>query len=916
MASFVSSLLDTQQNRLIKIYTPADSPLKTPLGGDLLLLRSFSGHEGVSRLFQFELTMHSTDHKIDLKSMIGQSATLVVTLPDESERYINGVFSSFSQSGSSALEQGLVPTTYTEYRATLVPWLWMLTKESDCRIFQNKTVQDIIDAIFSKPEYADIMDVDYRLSGNFEPREYCVQYRETDFNFVSRLMEEEGIFYFFEHTDTSHTLVLANQPTDFKPLAYHPTISFREERAPDTISEWSVGQEVRPGAYTLRDFNFQQPTLDLTAPEFGIDPRAYEIYDYPGEYITKGRGAAIAQTRMEEEEMPTVIASGASICRGLVAGYRFRLKDHHRDDFNQEYMITAVFHHSDQGDNYRTQPDSSQKNFSYVNRFQCIPYPTPFRPPRVTPEPVMRGSQTAIVVGKEGEEIWPDKYGRVKVWFHWDREKERDGKAILPEERSCWIRISEGWAGKGWGAMHLPRIGQEVIVDFLEGDPDQPIITGRVYNGDNMPFYQLPDYKTLSYYKSNSSLGGNGFNEIRFEDKKGKEQVFMHSQKRMDVRVKGSYYDTCHGNRETVVGWENKDDSGGDYNLLVEGDHNLHVKKGVYADIDKKLNITVKDDVVCDFESNQSTLVKIKCELNAQQIIMEASQTISLKVGGNFIMIDPSGVTIYGTMVKINSGGFGTETGDPDIADAEDAYTSDNGQPGYLDKLAKQGTKSRSKKHRKLRSQHYIAPPRPGEDARMTAIRNKLQYSATGRHALEVYDRFGITPTFNPGGTAYGSGAVNMDPSRTDPATSFVHEMNHAQHDKEGTSADINDPNRAHYIDQQLKEDAEGERLAYQTQKELADAGHPETYNSVTSPSFQQGYQNGVAAEKARNPNATPEQLDKAGNDAGQQRLLNDYRNGNVNTGNTTPPQSYVQYWGQAWDGAHPPPAPAGGGGH
>lgn len=706
MASFVSSLLDTQQNRLIKIYTPADSPLKTALGGDLLLLRSFSGHEGVSRLFQFEVTMHSTDHKIDLKSMIGQSATVVVTLPDETERYINGVFSSFTQAGSAALETGLMPTTYTEYRATVVPWLWMLTKESDCRIFQDKNVPDIVDAIFSKPEYADIVDVEYRLDGNFEPREYCVQYRETDFNFVSRLMEEEGIFYFFEHTDTTHTLVLANQPTDFKPLPYHPTISFREERAPDTISEWTMGQEVRPGAYTLRDFNFQQPKLDLTSPEFGTDPRGYEIYDYPGEYTTKGRGEAIAQTRMEEEEMPTVIASGQSICRGMTSGYRFRLKDHHRDDFNQEYMLTAVYHHSDQGDNYRTQPDSSQKNFSYVNRFQCIPYPTPFRPPRITPEPVMRGSQTAIVVGKEGEEIWPDKYGRVKVWFHWDREKERDGKPILPEERSCWIRVSESWAGNGWGSMYLPRIGQEVIVDFLEGDPDQPIITGRVYNGDNMPFYQLPDYKTLSYYKSNSSLGGKGFNELRFEDKKGKEQVFMHSQKRMDVRVKGSYYDTCHGNRETVVGWESEDDSGGDYNLLVEGDHNLHVKKGVYADIDKKLNITVKDDVVCDFENNQSTMVQSTSQVNAQQITLEALQQITLVVGSSFVTIDLTGITIQGPMVKINSGGSASPTTQPDIADADDASTSDTGEPGYLDRLAKSGYKKRSKRHRKLVGLH------------------------------------------------------------------------------------------------------------------------------------------------------------------------------------------------------------------
>jgi type VI secretion system secreted protein VgrG len=663
ISSAVNNMLYTQDNRLIKIHVPADNPKKTALGGDLLLLRSFSGHEGVSRMFQYDLVMHSIDNKIDFTSMIGQSATIEVVLPDQAgSRYINGVFSSFSQGGSSPLEGGLLPTHFTEYRATLVPWLWMLTRESDCRIFQNENLLEILDDIFLKDEYKNIgRKWDYRYSGHDEKREYCVQYRETDFNFVSRLMEEEGIFYFFEHTDTSHTLVLANEPSKFVPVPNLPAISFREERVANVITEWNIGQEVRPGAYTLRDFNFEQPKLDLTAMEFGLDERGFEIYDYPGEYKTIDQGSEIAGTRMEEEETPTIVASGVTTCRGLLSGYRFQLKDHYRDDMNREYMITAVYQQCDQGDNYRSDAGGAQKAFSYISRFQCIPYPTPFHPPRVTPEPVMRGSQTAIVVGQQGEEIWPDPYGRVKVWFHWDREQKRHGQAIPPEERSCWIRVSEGWAGSGWGAMHLPRVGQEVIVDFLEGDPDRPIITGRVYNADNMPPWKLPDEKTKSGWKSHSSKNGtaSNYNEIRFEDKKNHEDLLIHAERTMHNSVEASQFITVGGDRHITTGGTDKDGNNvGDVKELVYKNHNLHVKGENRVNIEKDSYLDIKQGHYAMYGQDVVQDITGKCVILADTIQFEGTTRIVLKAAASSVVIDASGVTVLGSpLINLNSPG-------------------------------------------------------------------------------------------------------------------------------------------------------------------------------------------------------------------------------------------------------------------
>jgi len=656
----------TQDNRIIKILSP--------LGKDVLLLQRFSGEEGLSRLFDFSLYLHSENRSIQFDSIVGKKATVIVTLPDGKERYLNGVINSFYQAGSTPLEGGTTPKIFAHYHATLVPHLWMLTRTSDCRIFQGQTVPEIIQMIFDEHK----LEFKNRLHGNFEAREYCVQYRETDFNFVSRLMEEEGIFYFFEHERDKHTLILANNSSEFKASQFHADVTYKtiigENRDEDVITEWTVGQEVRPGRYAINDFNFEQPTLDLTAAVSGQDERKLEVYDYPGEYVKRDRGEQLVGIRMEEQETPQYQVVGSSFCRGFIPGFRFGLRDHYRRDFNKSYVITSVYHASDQGTNYRSSDVDALQSFDYTNHFQCMPYPRPFRPPRVTPVPVVQGTQTAIVVGPPGEEIYTDKYGRVKAQFHWDREGKYNDKS------SCWIRVSQNWAGKRWGAMFLPRIGQEVIIDFLEGDPDQPIIIGRVYNGNSMPPYDLPAEKTKSTIQSLSSKGGGGYNEFRMEDKKGEEQIFIHAQKNQDIRIEKDLFEWVGEDSHLIVKRDQKEKVEGDKNLRVAGDHNERVDGtiSIKAGVDLQEKIGMKHAVDAGME------IHLKAGMN---VVIEAGVSITLKAGGGFIVVGPTGVTISGMPVLINSGGSPGSGSGSSPENPADPTEADKGVPGQAQEL-------------------------------------------------------------------------------------------------------------------------------------------------------------------------------------------------------------------------------------
>lgn len=617
----------TQENRRIQIITP--------LGDDVLLLQGFRGQEGISELFHFDLMMHSENRSIDFNSVVGKSATIRIIRPEGKQRFVNGVISSFSQGGSSQ--------TFASYHATLVPWTWLLTRTSDCRIFQNMTAPDIIKKIFDERSFKDYKD---KLHGSFTEREYCVQYRETAFNFVSRLMQEEGIFYFFEHTKDKHTLVLSNNPSEFKPCPDQAAARYDSDygagRVEEVITEWSIGQEVRPGKYAVTDFDFEKPTSNLGSTVAGADALKFEIYDFPGEYKTKDEGESLVGIRMQEEEATRVVVAGASTCRSFTPGYRFKLEDHYRRDLNKDYVLTAVHHTADAGTNYESGAGGTQ--LEYFNQFECVPHPTPFRPRRTAPVPVVHGTQTAIVVGPSGEEIYVDKYGRVKVQFHWDREGKYD------EKSSCWVRVSQNWAGKRWGAMFIPRVGQEVIVDFIEGDPDRPIITGRVYNGASMPPYALPDEKTKSTVKTYSSKGGGGFNELRFEDKKGSEQIFIHAEKDKHVRIKHDRKEWIGNDAHLIVKHDQKEEVDGNKHLTVKGDQNEEVK----GTVSLKTGQDLQQKVGMKHGLQAGTEVHIKAGMN---VVIEAGMSITLKAGGGFVVVGPAGVTISGTPVLINSGG-------------------------------------------------------------------------------------------------------------------------------------------------------------------------------------------------------------------------------------------------------------------
>ncbi len=554
----------TQDNRLITI--------DTPLGKDVLLLSSIQGNDGVSTPFSFELDLLSENTGIKFQDIIGKNVAVTIVLADGKKRYFNGLVSRFAQ-GPSQNNGGM---RFASYTATMVPWLWLLTKTADSRIFQNLSVPDIVKKIFQD---LGLLDFKFDLNGSYSKRDYCVQYRETDFNFVSRLLEEEGIFYFFEHSKSKHTLVIGDAADKHKPCPEQETawcdLTTGGTSEKDMIEYVEVTQEITSGKYAINDFNFETPRTDLkvNAPsQKSLGPGEREVYDYPGGFGKRAGGDRLVNIRMEEEEAEITTISGTSKCRAFTSGYKFTLKDYYRDDMNnKDYVLTSISHSASQ--EYSTASGGS--GLIYSNSFTCIPYEVPYRPQRLTPKPVVEGVQTAIVVGPKGEEIHTDEHGRVKVQFHWDREGEKDDKS------SCWIRVSQLWAGAGWGAMYIPRIDQEVIVGFLEGDPDRPIIQGCVYHGTNKPPYDLPGAKTQSTIMSNSTKGGGGSNELRFEDKKGEEEVYVHAQKDTTIKTENDKnQNTGHdetlfigNNRTKTVGVNQSETVGSNKAIKVGSNH-------------------------------------------------------------------------------------------------------------------------------------------------------------------------------------------------------------------------------------------------------------------------------------------------------------------------------------------------------
>ncbi len=535
------------------IYTQADRPLKitTPLGPDILLITELKGHEEISHLFDFQVTLIADlNNEVRFDGIVGQTVTVEMSQVDGTKRYFHGLVNRFTQ--------GARDENFLHFRARVVPKLWLLTKKVRSRIFQHLSIPDILKQVLTG------FDVSYDLTGTYYPRDFCVQYRESDFDFASRLMEEEGIYYFFKHSDGNHQMMVSDNTSKHLAVPGTATAIYEEAtgdvRTDMRVSEWEKTQEIRAGECTLWDHCFEVPTNHLEAKEktivsvpvgkvthkLNLANDALELYDYPGRYAQRFDGidphggdrpadishifedrTRTVRLRMEQEEVNGISIQGKSDCGQFTAGHKFTLERHF--DADASYLLTRVEHDARE-EGYRAD-QSSEPEFHYENRFICIPEVLRFRPQRVTPVPVIAGMQTATVVGPPGEEIWVDKYGRVKVQFHWDRE----GK--MNADSSCWIRVSQVWAGKGWGAFFWPRIGHEVVVIFEEGDPDQPLIVGSVYNADNMPWYTLPTNKELAGFKSSSVRGTakSNYNGLVFNDVKGKEHLAIHSEHNLSL---------------------------------------------------------------------------------------------------------------------------------------------------------------------------------------------------------------------------------------------------------------------------------------------------------------------------------------------------------------------------------------------
>lgn len=496
---------------------PRTLNVKTVLGEDKLLLLSFRGREEMSRLFQFQLEMVSDDSGIAAKDVVGTNITFSTSNRDGEKRFFNGFIHRFV--AGDADKEGR-----RSYRADVVPWLWFLTRTTDCRIFQEKTVPEIIEQVFQDLGFSDFK---LELKGSHPKHTYRVQYRETDFNFVSRLMEEEGIFYFFRHEDGKHTMILADQASayvagDQKTVDY--PLHYTSQSEEGIITRWEHSYEFRTGKIAQTDYNFETPSTSLMTNEPTVmkipGTDKYEFYDYPGDYANTGDGSPLTRLRMEEEEAAHDVVDGESTCRTFVPGSTFSIGKHKvPSEAGSSWVLTTVEHTAREAMPYETGAagaSTDEQTDLYHNTFTSIPSKTVFRPQRTTRRPFVQGPHTAVVVGPAGEKIYPDNYGRVKVQFFWDREGKKD------EKSSCWVRVSQNWAGQDWGGVFIPHIGQEVIVEFLEGNPDRPIITGRVYNAEQVIPLDLPAEKTKCMIRDH------GNNQMIWEGDKDKQ--FMHYQ--------------------------------------------------------------------------------------------------------------------------------------------------------------------------------------------------------------------------------------------------------------------------------------------------------------------------------------------------------------------------------------------------
>jgi type VI secretion system secreted protein VgrG len=627
----------TQDNRSIS--------LETKLGKDELLLTAFEGSEYISNLFDYRLTALSSNHDIKPEDLIGEEVT--VNINTKKKISIHGIINTFAYGDVQGHNM-------REYRFTMVPWLWFLGKTENRRIFQNKNTKDIVTEVFNGLGFKDF---DFKAQGG-KAREYCVQYGESDLHFVSRLLEEDGIAYYFKQDAKKHTLVLVDQKNAYDSCA-ETGLTFSHGSTPENeITRWRHHYEFRKGVWTLNDYNFKETGKSQLAEAKTISKfknnAQYQHYDYPAIYDYPSN-RDLANMRMDAEEVPMNTVYGSSTCSTFYAGGLFKVDKHTNKTEQGAYLLTSVTHSAQDSSYYTGEGGHSH----YTNSFTCVPATVHFRPALTHQRPVMKGPQSAVVTGPAGEEIYIDEYGRIKAQFIWDRQGKKD------ESSSCFLRVMQSWAGNQWGASFIPRIGQEVIVSFLDGDPDRPIVTGAVYNGTNKPVYNS---KTQSGIKTRSTKGGTpaNFNELRFEDLKGSEQIYIHAEKNMDTMVENDESLTVDHDRTKSIKHDENSTIGNDRNKTVKNDQTETIGKNKTIDVGenhnesvhKNMTIRIDKDLTESVGGDYMETVTGDYGLKAKTITLSAQDKITIQTGSAKIVMSSSGeITMSGSNINIKGSG-------------------------------------------------------------------------------------------------------------------------------------------------------------------------------------------------------------------------------------------------------------------
>jgi len=639
--------LDSQENVQITLL----SPLK-----ERVTLISFQGKEALSQPFSIEFEICSLENNLAFQDMLGQNVTLKI-LSDQGIRYLNGIITSFQQGPTYA------PGTageHTFYQATLAPAFWVMTLNRTSRIFQELSYLEIVTTILN--EYKIPFDNRVQFAGQ-DKFDFTVQFNESDFDFVSRLLEASGIFYFFEHAEDSHHLILGDGPTSFSavPASEYLFLTWEEDGVSQSgVTQCSLMQQVLTSGVAVKDFNFQTPSTNLFAQTQGTNLGKPQ-YFYPGHYADAGQpaGEAISKQWLEAIEATALTLKGESTIPLFISGFCFSFVNHPRLDLNKVIFVLQEVYHDARVFPEQDPLTSTQR--SYKNTFIAFERAVPYRPPRRTPWPKL-SPQTALVTGKEAEEIWTDAHGRVKVKFHWDLSDTAN------DQTSCWIRVMQPWTGKSWGILFTPRIGQEVVISFLNGNPDQPLITGCVYNSENPPPY-LPDSPTISTIKTNSSKGGDGFNELRFDDKKGNEQIYVHAQFNMDTEIEhnetrlikaGTRQITVKGGDETHTNEQNyirKIQQ--NYTRNVDGNHTDTVKGNYTRTITGNYTQKVQGNYELDVQGNYTCNITGNCTIMVTGAIqIQTTQQMTITAATGLTMISNTTAVLQGaSLVTINSNG-------------------------------------------------------------------------------------------------------------------------------------------------------------------------------------------------------------------------------------------------------------------